>query len=69
MVHVDDLVLISERDLFIVSGIPPGIIRAVYARAQGMMVEVCVENKDVILEMDEMRREWRESNARISLKY
>lgn len=60
MITVDDLTMISERDLFLISGIPPGMIRAIYNKAKQMMLEVHVENKKVILEMDDMRKEQNE---------
>lgn len=60
MIHVDDFTMISERDLFIWTGIPPGKIRALYARAQVMMSDVYVENKETILEMTGLKREWNE---------
>lgn len=58
MIHVDDLTMISERDLFLWTGIPPGKIRTVYARAQVMMSDVYVENKETIREMAGLKREW-----------
>jgi hypothetical protein len=60
MMNVDELTMISERDLFVASGIPPGKIRAIYAKARRMMLGVQIENREAILEMVKMRREWNE---------
>lgn len=60
MIHVDELTMISERDLFVASGIPPGKIHAIFVEARRMMLGVHKENEEIILEMTEMRRERRE---------
>lgn len=67
MRYVDDLTMISERDLFVASGIPPGRIRTVYVRAQVMMLDVYTKNKEVILEMSDLKREWREGKAPVCI--
>lgn len=63
MKYVDDLTMISECNLFVASGIPPGRIRSVYVRARAMMLDVYLKNKEAILEMRDLKREWREGKA------
>lgn len=67
MKYVDDLTMISEQDLYVASGIPPGRIHSLYARARVMMLAVYMMNKEAILEMNELKREWREGKARIHI--
>lgn len=59
MINVDDLTMISEQDLFVASGIPPGKICAIYTKAHRMISDVHVASEGVILEMEAMKREWK----------
>lgn len=67
MKYVDDLTMISERDLYLASGIPPGRIRSIYDRARVMMSDVYTKNEEAILEMSELKQEWKDRTAQIHI--